>query len=401
MTEFNLNGFIKFPTKSQKKFKSIKWKVKGGEYISEGETPDAPDIPDNIDCLCFISTGESTIGLTNYQNNAPVLYYSKDKKKWKTWKYGTITLADGESVYFCGENPNGFSSSNLKYSKFTMTGSIAASGNIQTLLSPAGDRMDVPSACYQSMFNGCTALTVAPNLPATTLASSCYRNMFKGCSALTSAPEFPATTLADSCYSYMFYSCTSLTTAPELPATNLAENCYEHMFANCSNLTTAPELPATTLANKCYSYMFSSCSNLTTAPSELPATTLADYCYENMFANCKNLTTAPSELPATTLANNCYRYMFSRCSNLTTAFTLPATTIASGCYYFMFQECSNLQYVTTYITTWNVYYTAGWLKNAGTSATNPTVYCPADSTIPEDDNSGIPTGWARADLPTS
>lgn len=33
MTEFNLNGFIKFPTKSQKKFKSIKWKVKGEEYV--------------------------------------------------------------------------------------------------------------------------------------------------------------------------------------------------------------------------------------------------------------------------------------------------------------------------------------------------------------------------------
>lgn len=31
--EVNLNGFIKFPTKSQKKFKSIKWKVKGEEYV--------------------------------------------------------------------------------------------------------------------------------------------------------------------------------------------------------------------------------------------------------------------------------------------------------------------------------------------------------------------------------
>ena len=34
----------------------------------------------------------------------------------------------------------------------------------------------------------------------------------------------------------MFYGCTSLTTAPELPATSLADNCYYHMFYGCSSL---------------------------------------------------------------------------------------------------------------------------------------------------------------------
>ena len=34
------------------------------------------------------------------------------------------------------------------------------------------------------MFGGCTSLTKAPELPATTLASSCYSNMFDGCSSL-------------------------------------------------------------------------------------------------------------------------------------------------------------------------------------------------------------------------
>ena len=34
--------------------------------------------------------------------------------------------------------------------------------------------------------------------------------MFEGCTSLTTAPELPATTLADSCYSYMFYNCTNL-----------------------------------------------------------------------------------------------------------------------------------------------------------------------------------------------
>ena len=34
------------------------------------------------------------------------------------------------------------------------------------------------------MFSGCTSLTVAPTLPATTLRANCYQAMFEGCSAL-------------------------------------------------------------------------------------------------------------------------------------------------------------------------------------------------------------------------
>ena len=34
------------------------------------------------------------------------------------------------------------------------------------------------------MFQGCTSLTTAPELPATTLVSNCYNNMFQGCTNL-------------------------------------------------------------------------------------------------------------------------------------------------------------------------------------------------------------------------
>ena len=60
--------------------------------------------------------------------------------------------------------------------------------------------------------------------------------MFRGCTSLTTAPELPATTLVASCYMYMFYGCTSLTTAPELPATTLVTNCYKYMFRGCTKL---------------------------------------------------------------------------------------------------------------------------------------------------------------------
>ena len=34
----------------------------------------------------------------------------------------------------------------------------------------------------------------------------------------------------------MFEGCTSLTSAPELPATELVSNCYEFMYKDCCNL---------------------------------------------------------------------------------------------------------------------------------------------------------------------
>ena len=105
--------------------------------------------------------------------------------------------------------------------------------------------------CYQSMFQGCTSLTKAPQLPATTLASECYKYMFDGCTSLVEAPELPATTLASDCYDSMFYGCTSLTTAPELPATKLANYCYYRMFSGCGKLNYIKMLATDISANYC------------------------------------------------------------------------------------------------------------------------------------------------------
>ena len=162
---------------------------------------------------------------------------------------------------------------------------------------------DATEQCYYGMFNGCTSLVQAPELPATTLDNRCYSNMFSGCSSLVYAPSIlPATTLAKDCYSGMFKKCTALTEAPALPADKLANACYDVMFSGCTSLTTAPELPATTLEPNCYNAMFSSCSSLTQAPV-LPATVLAPYCYFHMFSGCSKLnyvkamfTTDPSDL---------------------------------------------------------------------------------------------------------
>ena len=69
-----------------------------------------------------------------------------------------------------------------------------------------------------------------------------FCNLFNGCSVLTSAPELPATKLADYCYYGMFFCCTSLTAAPELKATTLAVRCYSSMFEGCTKLSTVTML---------------------------------------------------------------------------------------------------------------------------------------------------------------
>ena len=167
-----------------------------------------------------------------------------------------------------GKNPNGTATGIFNYAKIFFTSNdenakVACTGDIRTLLDWENYKnVNTSNARFCYLFNYCTQLTSAPELPATTLADGCYYSMFEGCKSLTKAPELPATTLANGCYLSMFEGCKSLTTAPELPATTLADGCYLSMFVRCTSLTKAPELPATTLANSCYSQMFLGCRAL-------------------------------------------------------------------------------------------------------------------------------------------
>ena len=178
----------------------------------------------------------STVAMTAVGSAPSVsLEYSTDGSTWNDFIVGTTTVTlpnVGDNMWIRAKTTNGrFGIDYERYNHFVMTGKIAASGSIMYLSKNDGD-LDTISIDH------------------------CFYNLFKGCSSLTTAPELPATTLTQSCYAAMFQECTSLTTAPELPATTLANSCYWSMFSYCTSLTTPPELPATTLANYCYSYMF-------------------------------------------------------------------------------------------------------------------------------------------------
>ena len=347
--------------------------------------------------LYVTTNGEMKVSLDNKGGNAPKLYYSTNMSDWTEWDYSELTFSSSAPLYLCGDNTSGFSFSTSKYSQFVFTdvndngSKVSVSGDIMSLIDKEAERLVIPNDyCFYMLFQGCTSLTKAPALPATTLAKSCYQYMFYTCTSLTTAPALPATTLADHGYANMFHACTSLTTVPaELPATTLAAYCYSNMFCRCSNLNKAPVLPATILAGSCYFCMFKDCNGLATAPA-LPATTLANGCYSYMFEGCKSLTTVPDVLPAITLASECYKYMFHGCTSLEAAPDLPATGLKDACYYRMFKDCSQLSYVKCLALNPDDTNLKQWLEgvaNTGTFVKN------ASATSWLEGSSGIPTGW--------
>lgn len=241
-------------------------------------------------------------------------------------------------------------------------------------------------SCYTQMFRA-TGLTAAPALPATVMQPYSFD------------PATGVETLGSiDCYMQMFQDCTDLTVAPELPATTLTHGVYQNMFEGCTSLVNAPALPATDLtgADQCYTAMFKGCTSLLNAPA-LPAATLDQWCYMEMFSGCTSLVNAPA-LPATTLATDCYHRMFEGCTSLTTTPELPAPTLVEGCYSSMFSGCTSLNYVKCLATNISANYcTTSWLDGvaaAGTfvKAEGMEAWPVGPQGEPSTVN-GIPSGW--------
>ena len=340
------------------------------------------DVEKPGDALYFtnINDGESTVKLiVNGDLQTDYEYYKSSIIGWEKYTAGDVIplVNKNDKVYFRGSRSQ---QDDDNYIQFNLTGKLSVGGNINSLLSPdesvyknIDDYTTFESAnrdAFWCLFKMQSTLVDASLLKLNTnkLAQNCYRNMFIGCTSLTQAPELPATTLADNCYRQMFYACQSLANAPELPATTLAAYCYKSMFSSCASLTQAPELSATTLAAYCYDYMFENCTSLTQAP-ELSATNLAEYCYSNMFRSCYGLTQAPE---------------------------LPATILAEGVYANMFYDCTSLNYIKCLATDISAEFcTYDWLANV---AAIGTFECDNKKYFTLDSPSGIPVGWTITEI---
>lgn len=120
-----------------------------------------------------------------------------------------ITLANvGDYVQFQNTNETlSFGSDSAQnYVQIFVVGSVAASGNMQSMLNYI---TDCPHYSFYRFFNNCTGLTSIPELRAATVDYFSYGYMFYGCTNITEA-EIYAETLTDDCFHTMFYGCTAL-----------------------------------------------------------------------------------------------------------------------------------------------------------------------------------------------
>ena len=238
----------------------------------------------------------------NGNYNISGLEYSVNFGDWTTVEANKEVTFGGTNgdLRLRGTNTDGTASALDKYSTITFTDSnvpVACTGDIRTLLDWDNyTTVNTENAMFIKLFENCSVLTSAPELPATSLAYNCYYCMFSGCTNLKSAPKLPAKALANQCYAYMFAGCKNLKTAPELPAEVLANQCYDSMFLGCTNLKTAPKLPAKTSRMYCYASMFSGCTNLKSA--ELSIEFLYRGCCSSMFYNCTNLSSVTMLAPS-------------------------------------------------------------------------------------------------------
>ena len=290
-----------------------------GKPLQGGEAEEEPPY------VTMTAASKQTFKMTCTESyTLPDLEYSVNNGTWQTVvaDQGVDFGGDLGSLRLRGICPDGTAADNEDYSTITFSNpnvKVKCSGDIRTL---------IDYTTYKTAATG----------------NCCFISLFKGCTALTSAPELPATKLAHSCYSKMFEGCTSLVKAPDLPATTLAPSCYFSMFKGCIALTGAPELKAEEILNASCQSMFEGCTSLVNAPALLQATILAANCYTNMFKDCKLLKTAP---------------------------VLPAGRIDYSCYSYMFQNCTNLESVTMLATSFGPSQPlVGWLDGAGTEAKN-------------------------------
>ena len=172
------------------------------------------------------------------------IQYSVNGGNWTsltaTSEGSTFTVSAGDVVRLRGTNST-YAGSNTNYDGFSGgTAIFDVEGNIMSLI--YGDNF-VNNTALTGTYNFCsmfkqTNVVSAENLilPAMVMTEGCYRALFANSPSLTVAPELPATTLATACYRYMFQDC-SIVTAPDLLAQTLVTSCYEGMFNNCLSLT--------------------------------------------------------------------------------------------------------------------------------------------------------------------
>lgn len=216
--------------------------------------------------------------------------------------------------------------------------------------------------CYQFMYSGCTSLTDAEDLPATSIevgCYGCYRAMFQGCTSLVKAPKISATDFDENeCCAYMFSGCTSLKDLPKLVINGdsngkVAKLAFDHAFSGCTSLEDISniEFNAEYLDTQSFNGMFNGCIALQTLPENCSihgrSYSGTSYSCQLMFAGCTSLKTIPDLPDVAGVQQGAYKAMFQGCTGLETleGSSLPLLELSYSVYESMFQGCTSLETV--------------------------------------------------------
>ena len=179
--------------------------------------------------LRLTATEHSTVTLKSQYTDlelTTIQYRRSAADDWSPYTVDTpISLNPNEYVEFQNTEQQ-WSSSPTQRSSFTMTGSINASGNIQSLL---GYRADCYDNCFERLFANCLALRTTPDMPADVLAPNCYCAMYLNTSI--ERIVLPAKTLADFCYSGICIDCKKLKYV-EIAATDDVFDAYGYTYTS-------------------------------------------------------------------------------------------------------------------------------------------------------------------------
>ena len=194
-----------------------------------------------IPYLCFTAnTTGSTIKLNKtWSPTAVTLETSTDWSSWTTYTFGsTITLSNiWDKVYWrnTSETDTRFSTSVSDYYQFSMTWSVAWSGEVTTLLNKYNTDT-LSDYCFFQLFNACSSLTSAPDLFSKILPQRCYDKMFQNCYNMTTPPIISATTIWNYSCNLMFIYCSWLTKISKIEATSIWTGWCQQMFLGCTSL---------------------------------------------------------------------------------------------------------------------------------------------------------------------
>ena len=164
---FSISRIVEQVVKIDPKYLSISSKPKGESYLT------------------FSSPNKFILGLNgNTKHWDGTLEYFTSNDTWTIWD-GTSNLSaitnGGEYVLYLRGTGNTVITGSGDGWSFNGT-DIKCIGNIENLLDYAtvksGVHPGMSDHCYSRLFQGCTSLTQAPDLPATMLATGCYQNMF-------------------------------------------------------------------------------------------------------------------------------------------------------------------------------------------------------------------------------